>query len=100
VLPSPDLTMTGPALMLPESVTSAKAGAANSPPTAKAITVLFISFPRRACCGSVPILQEHVAPWLVCVARNTHRERGDFCKLQSGCVGEATFFAQWQRELL
>src|SRR5262245_25506908 len=53
VLPSPERTTAGPALMLPLRVTSAKAaGAANADPTANAIRVLFIPSPwlRRSVC--------------------------------------------------
>src|SRR5262245_52777852 len=53
VLPSPDFTKAGPALMLPLRVTSAQAaGAANADPTANAIRVLFIPSPwlRRSVC--------------------------------------------------
>ena len=47
-LPSLDLTIAGPALMLPLRVTSAcAAGAIKAPPTANAITVLFIPSPYR-----------------------------------------------------
>jgi hypothetical protein len=45
-LPSLDFTIAGPALMLPLRVTSAcAAGAIKAPPTANAITVLFIPSP-------------------------------------------------------